>query len=74
MHLNVSLSYGKGGTGDMFQIDSVQDADTGRHLTTAQKVDVGRHFQDRADLAGYLCEKFGSDSTFEIIGEYGGTE
>lgn len=64
MHLLVSVSYSKGGTGDLFQIDAVRDAETGKQMT--EGLDVGRHFADGESLAEYLREKLGSTTSWEI--------
>lgn len=70
MHLEVALDYEtseNAGAGGMFQIESVIDSETNDDLTG--RVDVGVHLNDRAKLEDYIRQKFGSETTFDIVGE-----
>jgi len=51
----------------MFQIESVIDSETNDDLT--DRVDVGVHFNDRPELEDYIKQEFGSETTFDIVGE-----
>lgn len=70
MHLEVALDYETSehaGAGGMFQIESVVDSENDNDLT--DRVDVGVHFSDRAELEDYIRQEFGSDTTLDIVGE-----
>ncbi|WP_421854361.1 hypothetical protein [Novosphingobium sp.] len=70
MHLEVALDHEtseRAGAGGMFQIESVIDSETGDDLTN--RVDVGVHFNGDADLDDYIKQIFGSETTFDIVGD-----
>lgn len=70
MHLAVALDHETSehaGAGGMFQIESVIDSETNDDLT--DRVNVGVHFNDRAELEDYIRQEFGSETTFDIVGE-----
>ncbi|MBL0707545.1 MAG: hypothetical protein JJW00_00650 [Sulfurimonas sp.] len=53
--MNIHLDYGKAGTGEMFQIASIENSETNKDFTNL--IDVGEHHDDIKEVIEEISEK-----------------
>ena len=58
--LHVEVDIGRGGSGDMFQINSARDVETDETVDFTSE-ELGRHFSDRLELTEFLSERLQDD-------------